>query len=82
MNNKINVLEIIYLTNEFCKEFENAIKCYRISDINDKKLRKKPSMLSDSDVITIIIAFHLGGYSNLKHFYIHYVKKKYDKCVS
>jgi hypothetical protein len=75
MNNSINIVEIFYLPDEFCKEFDKTMMGYRISDNNDKKRRNKPSALSDSEVITIMIAFHLGGYRNLKHFYIHYVQK-------
>lgn len=40
-----------------------------------KKRRNKPSNLIDAEVITILIAFHLGGYRNLKHLYINYVRK-------
>ena len=75
MNNSVNLVEIFFLTDEFCKEFDKTMTGYRISDNNDKKRRNKPSTLSDSEVITIMIAFHLGGYRNLKHFYINYVQK-------
>ncbi len=31
--------------------------------------------MSTSEVITIMVLFHFGAFKNLKHFYIHYVKK-------
>ena len=31
--------------------------------------------MSCSEVITSMIRFHSGGFSNMKHFYIHYVQK-------
>jgi len=31
--------------------------------------------MSDSEVITILIFFHLGQFRNLKHLYINYVQK-------
>lgn len=51
-----------------------------------KKKRNKPCKLSDSEAITIMIAFHLGGNRNLKHFYLNYVQKvlksEFPKTVS
>jgi len=47
----------------------------RLKSDNSKNSRNKPCKLSDSEVITILIAFHLGGYRNLKHFYVNYVQK-------
>jgi len=69
------LVEIFYLADEFCKEFYKTIAGSQISSDNSKKRRNKPSRLSDSEVITIMIAFHLGGYRNLKNFYINYVQK-------
>ena len=31
--------------------------------------------MSCSEVITIMISFHLGGFRNMKHFYLYYVQK-------
>lgn len=86
MNNAVNLVEIFYLADEFCKDFNESMEGYRIDMNSDKKRRNKPSRLSDSEVITILIAFHLGGYRNLKHFYINYVQKhlisEFPKTVS
>jgi hypothetical protein len=36
--------------------------------------KRKPTM-SCSEVITLMVIFHSGGYRNMKHFYLHYVQK-------
>jgi hypothetical protein len=48
---------------------ENAIE-----DDNSIKRRNRKSRMSDSEVITIMVLFHLKGYRCLKHFYINHVK--------
>jgi hypothetical protein len=68
------VTEIFCIVDDFCKEMvrilnENSIECD-----NSIKRRNKKSKLSDSEVITIMVLFHLKGYRCLKHFYMHYVK--------
>ena len=72
---KANLVEIYYLADEFCKEFDKMLKNRQIDDNSGKKRRNKPAKLNNAEVITILILFHLGGFRNLKHFYIHYVQK-------
>lgn len=69
------LMEIYYFTHEFCKEFEMTLKSHQLEGDLSKKRRNRPSKLNDAEVITILIAFHLGCYRNLKHFYINYVQK-------
>jgi len=68
------LVDIFYFTDEFCKEFNKTLEGVQLKADNSKKSRNKPCKLSDSEVITILIAFHLGGYRNLKHFYTQYVQ--------
>ncbi len=75
MNKNANLVEIFYQTDEFCKEFEKVIKDHQITENSSTKRRNKPSKLNDAEIITIMIAFHLGSFRNLKHFYINYVQK-------
>ncbi len=75
MGNNVNLVEIFYLADEFCKEFYKVMKGHTLVQNNGKKRRNKSSKLNDAEVITILIAFHLGGYRNLKHFYINYVQR-------
>ncbi|TLX69503.1 IS982 family transposase [Labilibacter sediminis] len=72
---KDKVTEIFYLVDEFCKEFELAKEGHILTEDNGKKSRKRKFKMSDSEVITILILFHLGQFRNLKHFYINYVQK-------
>lgn len=66
--------EIFYFTDEFCKDFSKTMTGAQLPETTGKKRRHKPCKMSDSEIITILIAFHLGNYRNLKHFYLFYVK--------
>jgi hypothetical protein len=80
------LVDIFYLADEFCKDFNKTLEGVQLSADNTKKSRNKPCKLSDSEVITILIAFQLGGYRNLKHFYTQYVQvhltKEFPQTVS
>jgi len=67
------ITEIFYLSDEFSKEFAITFKKHVLHEDNGKKYRNKPNRLSESEVMTILIAFHLRGMRNLKHFYLFYV---------
>jgi hypothetical protein len=69
------VTEIFYLSDDFSKEFDITIKKHVLQENNGKKHRNKPNRLSDSEVMTILTAFHLRGMRNLKAFYPFYVCK-------
>jgi hypothetical protein len=75
MDIRPKLVEIFFFTDEFCKEFNKSLEGVLLTSDTSKKTRNKPCKLSDSEVITILIAFHLGGYRNLKHFYLNYVQK-------
>ncbi|WP_297335846.1 IS982 family transposase [Algoriphagus sp.] len=64
------ITEIFYLVDEFCLEFEQTVKKH----ILGQSPKRKPRM-SCSEVITIMILFHSGGFKNMKHFYLYYVQK-------
>ena len=67
-DNKIT--EIFYLIDEFCLEFEKSVQKHALGN----KPKRKPRM-SCSEVITIMVIFHSGGFRNMKHFYVHFVQK-------
>jgi len=75
MNIRTKLTEIFYFSDEFCKEYYQAMEGHLLPSDTGKKRRNKPCRMSDSEVITIMIAFHLGGFRNLKHFYLYYVQK-------
>jgi hypothetical protein len=73
MDSKIT--EIFYLVDEFCKEFERVKEGHILSEKTSVKRRNRKFTLSDSEVITIVILFHLKKYRCLKHFYMMHVQK-------
>ena len=75
MNNNVNLVEIYYLADEICNYFYKTVKGHSLEKETGKKKRNRRFKLNDAEVITILVAFHLGGYRNLKHFYINYVQK-------
>jgi len=75
MISQCEIIEIFYLCDEFSKDFEKTVKNYYLPQYDGRKHRNKPNRLSDSEVMTILIAFHLSGTRNLKHFYLFYVCK-------
>ena len=80
------ITEIFYLIDEFSKEFNETMSKHQITEDNVKRHRNKPNRLSDSEVMTILVSFHLSGMRNLKHYYLFYVCKhlepEFPKLVS
>ena len=67
--------EIFFHVDEFCIEFNAAIKNFQLAKQSKRKYKARETKMSDSEIITILILFHLKSYRNLKHFYLYYVKK-------
>ena len=74
------ITEIFFVIDEFSQVFDATIKEKSISD--GKAHRDKPCKMSQSEVATILVLFHLGGYRCLKHFYLHYVCKHMNNDFS
>lgn len=64
------VTDIFCIVDEFCQNFKQSTQCFILGN-----KPKRPPVMSDSEVICILILFHLGGFRCLKHFYIFYVQK-------
>jgi hypothetical protein len=75
MNIKDKSIEYFCLVDDFCIEFEKVKEGYTLPEQVSKKQRNRKFKMSDSEVITIMILFHLGQFRNVKHFYINYVQK-------
>ena len=69
------IMDIYYLVDEFCKEFDQSMKKGQIESTEAKKSRNRTNKLSISEMITILILFHSSGYRCFKHFYKGYVQK-------
>lgn len=63
------ITEIFYLIDEFCIEFDKSVEKHLLGNIP-----KRTPKMCPSEVITIMVMFHTGGFRNMKHFYIHYVQ--------
>ena len=77
MFSKNEVIEIFCKVDDFCKEFESEIKSQKRLIQNGKgiKYRNRSNQMSDSEIITIMICFHLGAHKTFKHYYNQVVKE-------
>ena len=66
------VTEIFCMADDFCRVYDRFVKVNGLAPKRAKSKRKyhRDGRLSDAEVITIMILFHLGGYKCLKHFYL------------
>ena len=71
------IIEIFYLADEFCQEFDKTVSKRALG--NEPK--KKPKM-TQSEVITIMVLFHYGSFKNMKHFYLNYVVVHLGGCFN
>lgn len=68
------IIEIFCLVDDFCKQIELVKEGHVLVENGLKKQRIRKFKMSDSEVITILIIFHLMNFRELKHFYINYVQ--------
>ncbi|MCK5639136.1 MAG: IS982 family transposase [Flavobacteriaceae bacterium] len=64
------ITEIFCFVDEFCKEYDKIVENHLLGNPS-----KRPSTMSKSEVITIMIIFQLSGFRTFKHFYIYYIQK-------
>lgn len=81
------ITEIFMKVDDFCNEFKNEFSKMETSKLESgKKTRNRPSSLCDSEVISLLIAFHSGQFRNFKHFYLNYccvhLKSEFPQLVS
>lgn len=74
------VAEIFVKVDDFCILFEAEFKKQSLPVPVNIKKRNRKTTLSDSEVITILIAFQGGQFRNFKHFYCHYVCHHLRDC--
>lgn len=63
----MDILTVFCEIDDFCNEFEPRFNQMLISD--GKRQRNKPGAMALSEVMTILVMFHLSGFRNLKTFY-------------
>lgn len=67
------ITQIFCIADDFCKELEGSALETTFSVNDGKKHRRRPCMMSESEIITILVCFHFGSFRNFKHYYLHYV---------
>ena len=72
------ITEIFVKVDDFCNEFEHEYKKHALAPDASVKKRNRKAPLCDSEIITILIAFHGGQFRNFKHFYLHFVCSELD----
>ena len=66
------VTEFFVEADDFCLEFEVEIKRHLLES-KENNCRFRKSQLSDAEIISILLLFHFGQFSNFKAFYTQYV---------
>jgi hypothetical protein len=69
----LDILTLFFDIDEFCKEFEPIWKQHLLAE--NQKRRNRERSLSLSEVMTILVLFHVHGYRNLKQFYLKFVSE-------
>ena len=67
----MDILTVFCEIDDFCNQFEPRFNQMLIGD--GKRQRNKPSAMALSEVMTILVLFHLSGFRNLKTFYNSFV---------
>ena len=69
------IIEIFSMCDDFSKVFDKTVEQNAMTSGEMTKKRKyhRDGMMSDSEIMTILILFHDSGYRCLKHFYLHHV---------
>jgi hypothetical protein len=65
------LIEIFCHIDDFNKVFINELQTHQLSDGSRKRI--KPCSMSESEVMTIVIYFHLMRYRDFKHYYLFHV---------
>ncbi len=66
------ITEIFCTVDEFSKNFDSELVKNLLS-ASCKQCHRRKATMSDSEIMTVQLMFHLGGYKCFKHFYIHYI---------
>ena len=75
MITKDKITEIFCIADDFCKEFELETDKTGLSEKNKGCHRHRKWRMSKSEIITILICFHINSYRNFRHYYTFFVKE-------
>lgn len=68
----MELVSLFYVVDEFCKDFEPKWRAHLLSSGSSRRI--KPSSLSLSEVLTIVIHFHQSNHKTFKQYYTKYVR--------
>ena len=69
------ITEIFCAVDEFCKEFDKEVDKKSLMSSDGKPRRYRKASLSDSEIMTILIAFQFGSFRNFKHYYLFFIRQ-------
>ena len=75
------IISVFYDADNFYKEFELYLKEYCLS-CDEKLPSKTRGSLTEAEVMTICVVFHLSGYRTFKHYYNELIAARYKKFFS
>lgn len=64
------VTEIFCIADDFCKEFDTELAKKSVTSTKESPQSRRKRMMSDSEIITILLCFHFNSYRNFKHYYL------------
>lgn len=67
------VIEIYSMADDFCKFFCAQLKNHLLEKPSITRKYHRDNKMSDAEIITILVLFHMMGYRCLKHFYLNHV---------
>ena len=71
MTTDYKITELFCIIDEFCKHFDAG---NLLEDNSGVKRRRRATLLSDSEIMTIQLYFHFGTFRNFKHYYLFCIK--------
>lgn len=77
MHTESKLVEIYFAIDNFYKNYQSAVQGHQLP--LKKGHRNKPNSMAASEVMTIMICFHTGGFRCFKHYYKGYVQKHLQK---
>jgi hypothetical protein len=72
----VDIVTVFCEIDDFCKVFEVVWRKHLLSN---GRVRNRKSLLSISEVMTILVLYHASGYKNLKSFYLQEIGLKYRR---
>lgn len=70
MNYKDEITKIFCEVDDFCKEFSSQIALLKRGQLSGTvKHRNRSGRMADSEIITILVGYHLGAHKTFKHYY-------------